>query len=415
MATGKVTKKTATSASKSSSNKAKTLTSTLKKVTTKKVAASAKAKTAKSVTAKTAAKKVTAKTALQESQVSSSGIEVLSPAAQSHEIPEVTAESIDMGWVFYFSVDLSDVSTAWGILSEKLSGKAVRTGRISAAEYFASDFAPRHHTRGDLFVMRRTPTSTEDLGMLAGEIEDAFRDAGIRPGPMLPDTRTIEGVQFTYYRNETDDEGKVLMPSELAEMRTKNPFLLMYNPLEKTDPWDDLYYEYVPTVEETAPETIFATIEPAQERRTASYELEVEDFDHDLGTLLNKVFTGVSRKYLTQPEGVRGWVFDKGFGRLGKPSYRFYACGDTIIPVQKTLEAAGFDYTSEQRGDWSGVHLPLESFKKVQRTLSNKQRLRELREFFQTTAQTIGDNVPALPAPSDHLPFGDDHLFVSDI
>lgn len=386
----------------------------------------ATAKTRK-VTKKAASKKAAIKKAISNvvtpktvSEPTSSAFEVLAPAQASSqstssnvETSTATTLTADAGWVFYFSVHAADVSSAWSILSDRLSGKAVRTGRISAAEYFASDFAPRYTTRGDLFVLRLTQTSKEDLGMLAGEIEDAFRDAGVRPGPMLPDTRTIEGVQYTYYRNETDDSGKLITAADLAAMRKDNPFLVMYNPLEKPDPWDDLYYEYVPSVEDVDTSAFFGDVQPVSKPESKGFDLDVEDFDADLGNLLNELFK-IGRKYLTQPEGVQGWVFDKGLGRLGKPSYRFYACAETIKPVRKTVAAAGFNYTIEERGEWHGVQIPLESFKTVQRTLSEPGKLAELRDFYKATAKAIMDNVPALPAP-ENLPFADDTLFVSDL
>lgn len=394
----------------------KTTKTASKKVTSKASSKTAAVKKAvKAVAKKAAPKKVVAQKAIAISetisQTPSTGIEVLAHAGEG---TTHMAEPIDAGWVFYFSVHAADVNSAWGIMADKLMGKAVRTGKLSATDYFADEFTPRMITqRGDLFVLRTTPDSTEDLGMLAGEIEDAFRDANIRPGPMLADTRTIEGVQYTFYRNETDLDGRVLLPSELAEMRKANPFTVMYNPFGKTDPWDDMYYEYTPSVEEEIVTEAFGAMEPTKEARLPM-TLDVEDFDHDLGNLLNKVFTGVSAKYLTQPEGVRGWVFDKGLGRAGKPSYRFYACHETIKPVRKTLAAAGFNYTPDKRGDWYGVQLPFESFKTVQRTLSDPKKLKELKSFFQASAQTNGDEVPALPPPED-LPFADDTLFVSEM
>lgn len=340
----------------------------------------------------------------QKPATKTTAIEVLAPAVEP-------AKQIDTGWVFYFSVHTADGNAAWGILADKLNGKAVQTRKISAADNAALTFPDKIFAQGALFSLRATAYNDDDLGMLAGEIEDAFRDAGIRPGPMLPDTRTIEGVQYTYYRNETGIHGRVLSAAKLAEMRTENPFLVMCNPFEKDDPWDDLYYEYAPSVEDVPAEAAFTSMMPTEERLAPT--LDVEDFDHDLGNLLNKVFSGVSTKYLTQPEGVRGWVFDKGLGRTGKPSYRFYACCETIKPVRKTLAAAGFTYEPDVRGEWHGVQLPFESFRTVQRTLSDKQKLEELNAFFKATAQATGDNVPALPAPE--IPFADDSLFVSDL
>ena len=60
------------------------------------------------------------------------------------------------------------------------------------------------------------------------------------------------------------------------------------------------------------------------------------------------------------------------------------------------------------------MQIPLESFKTVQRTLSEPGKLAELRDFYKATAKAIMDNVPALPAP-ENLPFADDTLFVSDL
>ena len=247
--------------------------------------------------------------------------------------------------------------------------------------------------KGTAFLVRQTPQTDPDIGMLAGQVEDAFRDAGIRPGTQPENMAAIPGVSYTTYRNETDPDGDILSATDWQEMARARPPHQLYNPFIKPDPWADVLYEYAPSP---------AQLQPAA--KTASTLDLVEDFDTDLGSLLSSVFSGVDDKYLTQPESTKGWVFDKSYGH--EPYYAFYACPVTIKPVRQTLRKAGIPFHHTEHGEWHGVIIPRGHFEAAQHILQQPGMIADLQNAYNQAARNMPQQTP-LQAPATS--------FVSDI
>ena len=244
-----------------------------------------------------------------------------------------------------------------------------------------------------MFIIRQTPQTDLDIGILAGDVEDALRDAGITPGPQLENMADIDGVKYTAYRNETDSQGNLILAADWAEIERARPPHQLFNPFLKPDPWADMIYEYSPSAE---------ALTPPQSKTTPSFM--VEDFDKDLGNLLNSIFSGIDTKYLTQPESAPGWIFDNNFG--GAPMYKFFACPETIKPVRQTLRKAGVPFHHVDQGDWHGAIIAAQHFDQAQSCLQRPDAAKELRDYYIKAAKN-----PTLP-PADEQP---DALFVSDI
>ncbi len=275
---------------------------------------------------------------------------------------------VDKGWVFYFSINKNDADKAWSILSAKIARTNLNADKIPATDFIG--IRSKSYS-GTVFIIRGAAQATIDIGIFAGEIEDAFRDANIQAGSILPDTSTIPGVKYTYYRNDTNLDGHILLPQDMQRLRRENKNLVPYNPYNKPDPWAEIYYEYQPSVEE---------ITVSNSSATTHYD--VDDFDDDLGSLLNSLFSGAAERHVTQPKGSKGWVFDKGYGRTGVPTYRFYGCSESIKPVRKTLAAAGIPYIAEPRGEWQCLMIPLASFPQAQQCLAPSSKLKSLNVFY---------------------------------
>lgn len=304
-----------------------------------------------------------------------------------------SAIGFDRGWVFCFSVLPKNADQAESLLKKIYQGAHIVLQRMPAGDVNGT-FRPES-TRGDVFFVRQTPETDADIGLLAGEVEDAFRDAGIHPGPRLQNMATIDGVSYTSYRNETDPEGNLILAGDWAELEKARPAHRLYNPFVKPDPWADLAYEYAPAA---------AQLEaPAQ--KLSAMDI-VEDFDTDLGTLLSQVFSGVDSIYLTQPESTKGWIFDQSYGH--EPFYAFYACPVTIKPVRQTLRKAGIPFHHTEHSDWHGVIISKAHFDTAQNILQEPSAVQDLRAYYLQAAQAAATNGSApseSPEPS----------FVSDI
>lgn len=287
----------------------------------------------------------------------------------------LSAAGFDRGWVFCFSVLSKDVQTAEALLNKIYAKAHVTIQKLPVGE-MRRPFRP-DDSRGTAFMVRQTPQTDADIGMLAGLVEDAFRDNGVRPGPMPTHMATIDGVSYTTYRNETDPEGELLTSDDWAQLERARPPHQLYNPFLKADPWADLVYEYAPAA---------ADLEPAPSARKSTLDM-VEDFDVDLGTLLSEVFSGVDDTHLTQPESSRGWIFDKSYGH--EPYYAFYACPITIKPVRQTLRRAGIPFHHTEHGDWHGVIISKDHFTTAQDILQQPEQVPALKSYYNKAARGL--------------------------
>lgn len=304
-----------------------------------------------------------------------------------------SAPGFDPGWAFCFSVANQKAGEAETILGHIYANAAIRLDRLPASD-INEIFRPKS-TRvkeSTVFIIRQTTQTHLDIGLLAGEAEDAFTDADIPPGPALINMAAIEGVRYTFYRNETDPNGNLILPADWAELAKARPPHQLYNPFLKPDPWVDLVYEYSPSA---------ADLTPAPAKTST---LLVEDFDKDLGNLLNSVFSGIESKYLTQPDSAPGWIFDNNFG--GEPMYKFFACPETIKPVRQTLRKAGVPFHHTESGGWHGVIIAAPHFDQAQSALQRPDAAETLKTYYHTVAKSPPEALP--PKPTDDL-------FVSDI
>ena len=294
-------------------------------------------------------------------------------------IIKATTAGFDRGWVFAVSVAPQDAAKSENLLQKICEGHHINLQKLPVTDIQVL-FRPSRGT-GTIFLLRQTPQTDVDIGMLSGEVEDALRDNQARPGTLPINMAVIPGTRYTAYRNDTDPEGQLLTPADWADLATARPKNQLYNPFVKPDPWADIMYEYAPST---------AQLEPAP-KKTPAGNL-VEDFDVDLGTLLAHVFSRTPEKYLLQPESAQGWIFDKSDAH--NPYYAFYACPETIKPVRQTLRQAGIPFHHIEHSGWQGVVIAKGHFNTAQNILAHPGVVDDLHRVYLNLAQTQAQNLP---------------------